>query len=462
MEKKYYKQKLKLLTRLININTILDDMLLTDNYRLTNLHNLKITALNSILLEETIQNEFTELFKELHNDDYQSYIEGTIDDQIEIYMRNERTLNEEFRYELLNYNIKQEMEKLQEYNPFAYQHIHEIALLSLYHASNYKTNNLDNIKEVKIEDTIKITKEFLKSIDKTGNLYDLFQEKIEDGSIILWNAFDEHKQLSVIKEHKALVMASKEWKNFNEGNKVYLNAPYENTILDIPRLVHEFIHLYIFNSKEKVLDVTPTETFFEEFPSIYYETRLCSHLEQIGFSNEDIQVILEQRQTSFFIDTNELMTLSNLIKIKQQNRNITSNDIINMNKPLFQNLKSTIRFLDEDGIKQYYNEIKKFGIIVDSEEETANNTCDRLNRNIIFLEYREHKRINYIIAKILTDQILEKTKEDNTLPDKVLFITKTLGTTNLEPSEVLELLNCDDLFRQGSKEREKSPKVKEL
>lgn len=447
MEKDYLNQKLKLLTKFISIDTLLDDILRDDNcndFYSNNLQSFKIDIINSILSEENIQEEFIKILKRLNNLDYQKYINASTDEQIEIYMKNKKILNDELRYELLNYNIEQEMERLKEYNPYAYKNLYMIVRLAIKCALNYQDYTIEEIPYIHIEETINIIKGFLKKIDKSNSLYHLFEEKLRDESILLWNIFDENEELRIVKEHKPLIIDTKEWKTFNEGDKLYLNAPYESTILDIFHLLHEFIHLYMYNSKENILEVSETETFFEEFPPIYYENKLSQYLEELGFPKEIATIALKERDASYLNDVNSLITLSNLIRIKEHERSITQDDLGKMYN--LHALREKMNSLTEEEIKQYKTELAKCGIILDSEEETAKYTCDILNTNIISFEYSEHKRINYVVAKILTEHIIEKTKTDNSLPDKVLYITKKLSTTELEPHEIIAFLSCDDLF----------------
>lgn len=430
------KKYLKLLSNLIYIDTILKEM----NRNSLDTKDTNFETITSTLLKNSTYEDFLNL---LNQDDYKTFINGTIPEKILIYKKTKDKLNEALRYDLLNYNIEQELNKILEYNPFAYQNLEKIILCSIKSASKYNSYQGKNNISFPIGKTINITKEYLKEIDKSYCLYNLFQQKLLDGSILLWEINNKNEELKMRQLHRELALDTKSWKVFYEDNKIYINAPYDNTILDIYRLVHEFIHLCIYNNKENILEATDTEIFFEEFPSIYYENVLKNYLIRMGFPENIAEIAIKERENTYINYVYSLIALSNLIKVKQHHA-ITQSDLnimYNINI-----LKDEIKKLNKTEKEQYYQEMKKCGINLENAEETANNICDSINSTTISYEYTKYKTINYIIATLLTEHINKKIDNNDTLKDKILFITKTLGTTEQEPEEVLEFLECADLF----------------
>lgn len=426
-------KKLKLLSKLINIDNILNGILDTND--------TDLDIILSLILDNEINEDFLNLIAEK---DRQTFINKTINEKITFYKKTKDKLNNVLRYNLLNYNVEKELEQLKKYNPFAYQNFQEIIILAISDILEYKDSKEEDIIPFPIEKTLNIIKAYLKEIDKSNKLYNLFQEKIVDGSILLWKKGNENEELKIIQSHKELILDTKSWKVFNEEEKLYINAPYDNTILDIYRLIHEFIHLYIYSNKENILEVTETETFFEEFPPIYYETMLKNYLIKIGFPDNIAEIAIKEREKSYINDIHSLITLKSLIKIKEQ-RLITQSDLESFYN--ISALKEKTRNFNEAETKKYYQEMEKCGINLNSVEETANNICDHINTNIISYEYTEHKRINYVIAKLLTEEINKKSTNNSDLKNKVLYITSILGTTEKEPNEILEFLECENLFK---------------
>lgn len=430
-------KELELLSNLIDINISLDNILTSDD---SDIQETNFELIYYLLSNSNIYPAFINI---LNCQEYKIFMNGTTSEKLDIYKKIKEDLNSSLRYELLNYNIEQELEQLKKYNPFAYQNLSKIILLSIAYVLEY--NQVEEKSDIPfpIEKTISVVKLYLTEIDKSNHLCELFEQKLTDGNILLWPASDEREELRMVKSHKELIFDTKGWKVFNEKDTLYLNAPYDGTILDIYRLIHEFIHLYIYSKKDNILEVTSTEVFFEEFPPIYYETMLKDFLIKIGFSKNIASAAIKERECAFINDVNSLITLGNLIKIKEK-RPITKNDLISMYN--LEALKDRVKNLSNEEAKKYYQEMLKCGIDLNSKEQTAKNICDNLNANIITFKYTEHKCINYIIAKLLTEHLNTKTPNNQQLQEKILYVTGILGTTENEPDKVLEILECDDLF----------------
>lgn len=111
------------------------------------------------------------------------------------------------------------------------------------HASTYR-ENMDYIpynRGIALDDTIKIVKKFLNSIDK--ELCSLFEYALESEAILFHNKKDL-KKLQISKDN---FFHFYNLTGIHNGKKV-INIVFTNTILDVFVIVHEFIHYISMNS----------------------------------------------------------------------------------------------------------------------------------------------------------------------------------------------------------------------
>lgn len=125
--------------------------------------------------------------------------------------------------------------------------IYKISDKIMFQAANHVSFYRDNIdcvpykRGISLEDTIKIVKKFLTSIDV--ELCSLFEYVIEN-EIILFHDKKELKKLQISKDNFFFFY---NLTGIHNGNKL-INIVLTNTIVDVFAIVHEFIHYVSMNS----------------------------------------------------------------------------------------------------------------------------------------------------------------------------------------------------------------------
>ncbi len=440
--------KLKLLKTLITFYVNVKNVVSLDN---ENNEDSKIinkiinNNIDKFLKKEQLYEYFLEMLEIYNPDKYYSYIDKVNENKTDGFLYLLNKLNNELRYNLLNENIETELQNLKKYNIYAYQNLKHIITASLIKAKDYLHKSEPEYSFFPIEKSLDIINNYLDTIDKSRNLSRLFKEKLQDNTIILWNSNAEDKELEIIQKYKNLIFDTKDWTTFNEDERLYINAPYENNILDICKLVHEFFHYYILKSKHDMLEINYTQSFFEEFIPIFYETDICIYLESIGIDKDIAKSGILEREKYFIINLNSLLDISRLLILKSKNKDINVNDIKKMYKlePFIEKIKT----LEGSKKQEYYDSLEDYGIVLDNIDETANNICDNINFNIIETDYTEYKTINYIVAKLLTDNIISQINNGQTyLKKRVFEVTNILIAKETNILEILELLECENVF----------------
>ena len=110
---------------------------------------------------------------------------------------------------------------------------------------------------------IEFTLKFFRDIDKTNTLYNLLVSAIEHGDLLIIYNDDDRK---IIKDKYNISVDNGSQVNYNCG-KIFIDA--KGNTNDFITLVHELMHYNSFKNNDKV--GSDYESFFSEFPSIYFE-----------------------------------------------------------------------------------------------------------------------------------------------------------------------------------------------
>ncbi len=164
-----------------------------------------------------------------------------------------------YRYALLEYLLNQEYQFFLEYNPFLAKNGVTLQKF-LNELPTFSEENPKYKTKFSFFKTKQILKEYCFFIDESGKLNQAFRE--------------------CIKNHiKKMPLESDfldDWKYLCFDDKI--EAYIRKTIEDMYYLIHEFIHFYIDQSKEK--DISSTYYTYSETPSIFFETYLNEFLKE--------------------------------------------------------------------------------------------------------------------------------------------------------------------------------------
>lgn len=217
------------------------------------------------------------------------------------------------------------------------------------------------------------------------------------------------------------------------------------TVNDFISFVHEFIH-YISLQK----DMPPFSLL--EFPSIYYERVAAIHLINIGFDKNIIKSVIENRNKNNFGKYYDLFGI--LLDMCRYNKkgNIIREDKVELLKKATEATNECVEnliniFLEAgkpiDELQSLIIKDYDFGKKVDDE-------CDYYIMEFIKNGLLVLNGYQYLTDSYLADSVLEK-EEDDTILDKMVFITENLSDFNIET--ISKYLGIEDAFTKKSKRK---------
>ena len=194
-----------------------------------------------------------------------------------------------------------------------------------------KCKSIIEEKDIYINDKeiIRLVKEFLSSIDDDGELENFFHKKIKEGKIILYNDDNIKEKKEEVKNKISENLQSK-ISDFFDGGSLYVPSvdlcfiSMKNKIIDVPTIVHEFIHQYRYNKNNH-------SKYSGEVPNIFFE-RLCGeYLINNGwdaYKNEIMddftgRIINDSVNNCFILKQN-----MNLLKCKLNKGGISLDDVL--------------------------------------------------------------------------------------------------------------------------------------
>lgn len=286
-------------------------------------------------------------------------------------------------------------------------------------------NNLVNIEFTKLSnlEINNIIEDFLTKIDPTLKWLDIYRNAKDNGTII------EIDKLSDSDREKY----KKIFGNLKNGCVTYNNVPYvllenSNTLKYIYSFVHEFSH-YIIMSYRKSENIS---RFLGEFPSIFYERYFAYYINDKGFSKEEIDYLVKQRNKRTLNNYFDIVGVLRYIRILLDGKKITEEDeIINFDGDIN---SLSLEYLEM--LKKNYTDID----ITDS-KTIVNKICDRTRWMLIKYPYAFNELYPYITGSYLADQTLKKVRSDESFLENMKYITENLST--IEPSNIFNELGLD-------------------
>lgn len=334
-----------------------------------------------------------------------------------------------------------------------YNYLLEIASNYLKEYDFYFFDNLDEIFSKMNE------KNFDYVISSKNSNYKLQKLSLEDFENIFFGFLDkikspkEWKEIYIdLKNNNRIIF--EESKDGKDNSKCFIDndgirkikVTTDGTVNDFISFVHEFIH-YISLQK----DMPPFSLL--EFSSIYYERVAAIHLINIGFDENIIKSVIENRNKNNFGKYYDLFGI--LLDMCRYNKkgNIIREDKIELLKKATEATNECVEnliniFLEAgnptDELQSLIIKDCDFGKKVDDE-------CDYYIMEFIKNGLLVLDGYQYLTDSYLADSVLEKEDDDNTIFDKMVFITENLSDFNIET--ISKYLGIEDAFTKKSKRK---------
>lgn len=334
-----------------------------------------------------------------------------------------------------------------------YNYLLEIASNYLKEYDFYFFDNLDEIFSKMNE------KNFDYVISSKNSNYKLQKLSLEDFENIFFGSLDkiktpkEWKEIYIdLKNNNRIIF--EESKDGKDNSKCFIDndgirkikVTTDGTVNDFISFVHEFIH-YISLQK----DMPPFSLL--EFSSIYYERVAAIHLINIGFDEKIIKSVIENRNKNNFGKYYDLFGI--LLDMCRYNKkgNIIREDKIELLKKATEATNECVEnliniFLEAgnptDELQSLIIKDCDFGKKVDDE-------CDYYIMEFIKNGLLVLDGYQYLTDSYLADSVLEKEDDDDTIFDKMVFITENLSDFNIET--ISKYLGIEDAFTKKSKRK---------
>ena len=334
-----------------------------------------------------------------------------------------------------------------------YNYLLEITSNYLKEYDFYFFDNIDEIFSKMNE------KNFDYAISSKNSNYKLQKLSLEDLENIFFGFLDkikapkEWKEIYInLKNNNRIIF--EESKDGKDNSKCFIDddgirkikVTTNGTVNDFISFVHEFIH-YVSLQK----DMPPFSLL--EFPSIYYERVAAIHLINIGFDENIIKSVIENRNKNNFDKYYDLFGI--LLDMCRYNKkgNIIREDKVELLKKATEATNECVEnliniFLEAgnptDELQSLIIKDCDFGKKVDDE-------CDYYLMEFIKNGLLVLDGYQYLTDSYLADSVLEKEEDDDTIFDKMVFITENLSDFNIET--ISKYLGIEDAFTKKSKRK---------
>ena len=338
------------------------------------------------------------------------------------------------RFNTYNYLLEIASNYLKEYDFYFFDNINEI--FSKMNEKNFdyvisSKNSNYNFQKLSLEDLENIFFDFLDKIKAPKEWKEIYIDLKNNNRII----FEESKD------------GKDNSKCFIDDDGIRkIKVTTDGTINVFISFVHEFIH-YVSLQK----DMPPFSLL--EFPSIYYERVAAFHLISIGFDENIIKSVIENRNKNNFGKYYDLFGI--LLDMCRYNKkgNIIREDKVELLKKATEATNECVEnliniFLEAgnptDELQSLIIKDCDFGKKVDDE-------CDYYIMEFIKNGLLVLDGYQYLTDSYLADSVLEKEEDDDTIFDKMVFITENLSDFNIET--ISKYLGIEDAFTKKSKRK---------
>ena len=253
-------------------------------------------------------------------------------------------------------------------------------------------------------------------------------------------------------EYLNYINAPKDWfEKYEYLKKEKLIKNNDKTIKKISRFIHEFFHCI------SLQNITDASKYFyiSEFPSIFYEKKFYEFLEEKKeYSKDIIDFISHNREENNYNISSNLEPILVDILIYETNGSIKKEKKIeyytnklNYYKEFIDKINKVIKKQKTKiKIKLIENEYENINI-----EEFVNQEYDYNTIEIIKNGFQIINGYQYLLDTILADNILEKSKTDTTIMQKMIEVTNNFKNMNL--NKIMELFNIEEKLNNKIKSK---------
>lgn len=295
-------------------------------------------------------------------------------------------LNENYRFSLLNYLVERQLELLKKTYLTESKEDDEKQLTDMLRIMVLGDLEVDDIDQeykkiiypMSKEETISLVKEFL----------------IETDPSLTWlEKFCETEQ------NKKILDGMGKWQCIKKSdNNWYIETAWQETLEDAIYLLHEVVHYFscIGSTNDKNIRYT-----LSEFPSLFFEDRMCEFLIKKGYPKEEIEKFRWNRLLRVAKHCNDAEDIIIYMK-EQQNKKIIT-------------LETEQERLKEDA--------KELGI---TKEELAKSICDENIQKLIISSVLIADTYPYIVGGRYAQALLTQVEENEDIIPKMVSITNRI------------------------------------
>ena len=372
-------------------------------------NNITITKLNPNMSDEMLSSFIAYKYFELN---------GTFNDFVE-YLKYRNKEEEIFqwlqnvsRWDTYNYLLNNISNSLKNDDEDYFKQINYIIYLFLKHSiAHNESNNYQNIQYPKISDKEfdSLFYNFLNYINAPIKWFNIYNDLKENKLIIVKTGNEDDISECFLDEDGIIKIAISNGDNL----KGFYN------------FVHEFIH-YIPTIDNNTF-VNKISTL--EFPSIFFEKILAEFLKEKGFSTKLIEKIANDRKENNYFLCSTLFPLLLALNRYINYGELTEHDMISF----------YLKLIDISNPKDSKE------IIVDLEKK-VNAECDSLINLLLNNELLVKNVYQYLIGSYLAELVFNKMNDDNTIIQKMIYITNNLQ--NISTKNILELFDIKNFSQE--------------
>lgn len=350
------------------------------------------------------------------------------------YKNIEAWLQDKVRFISYNYLISKIVDDIKKESFNTFEQIRDILLIMIEKSKkiNYYEKNQIELPELSDKELENLFYEYLNYINAPKDWFEKYE---------------------YLKKEK-LIKNSSEIDNscfYNMEDQTIVDKNNDKTIKKLSRFIHEFFHSL---SLQNITDAS--EYFYiSEFPSIFYEKKFYEFLEEKkGYSKDIIDFISCYREESNYNISSDLEPILEDILTYETNGSIKKEEKIEYYKPKLNYYKELIDEMNKE-IKKQKTKIKIKPIENEYEnikiEEFVNKVYDYNTIELIKNGFQIINGYQYLLNTILADNILEKSKTDSTIMQKMIEVTNNFNKMNL--NKIMELFNIEEKLNNKIKSK---------
>ena len=330
--------------------------------------------------------------------------------------------NESFRYILLNQLLAESLNVLTDHNGYEDIELYN-NLETIMGIVDERVKSLTSIKNIDIKPCKYLPKDevpsyfrrFLKTVDKTGEMAELYVELESKGNIVYLDLLDDVEKTKLFKK----LGINKVYENFfavdkNLEPKIFLTR--KGDMLDFRKLAHEFTHYVVFaKNKDSSEDFS---IIFREFPSNFYEIEALRWLGNVGYSNEDITNANAHKLKYIYDIGVDLSLLNSYLKIF-----LSNNFRVSERLDYEYRRNELYDFVEQNGEEAYAKLVEANPAFKDT-ELMAKSYCDIVNRSLYNSPTVFNELYPYVIANHFAIKVVKQ--EDNEMLNFMKRVTYNL------------------------------------